>query len=224
MKLWSDSFRDGGPLPPDYAFGKLDARSRVTLSANRNPHLAWDGVPDATRSFALVLHDYDVPSRPDDVNQPGRQIPADLPRVDFVHWTLFDLPSDLRSIAAGSFSDGVTPRGKAGPIIAHGPVPGALHGLNDYTNWFATDRDMAGDYYGYDGPCPPWNDSIVHHYVFTLYALAVERVVVAGRVTGPAVLASLAGQIVAESTITGLYSLNATVIGSTADGGVGGSA
>jgi hypothetical protein len=29
---------------------------------------------------------------------------------------------------------------------------------------------MAGSYFGYDGPFPPWNDSLVHHYVFTLYA------------------------------------------------------
>ena len=35
---------------------------------------------------------------------------------------------------------------------------------------------MSGDYFGYDGPCPPWNDSIVHHYVFTVYALDVDAV------------------------------------------------
>ena len=34
---------------------------------------------------------------------------------------------------------------------------------------------MAGNYFGYDGPFPPFNDSLVHHYVFTLYALAIER-------------------------------------------------
>ena len=34
---------------------------------------------------------------------------------------------------------------------------------------------MFGDYYGYDGPCPPWNDELVHRYVFTLYALDVPR-------------------------------------------------
>ena len=132
-------------------------------------------MPDGTLSLALIVHDYDVPSRPDDVNQEGRTVPADLPRVDFFHWTLFDLPPDLRSIAAGSFADGVTAHGKPGPMIVHGPVDGALHGLNGYTEWFAGDPDMAGDYYGYDGPCPPWNDSLRHHYVFTLYALSVDR-------------------------------------------------
>ena len=53
------------------------------------------------------------------------------------------------------------PRGKPGPDAPHG----ARHGINDYTGWFASDADMAGDYYGYDGPCPPWNDEIPHRYV-----------------------------------------------------------
>ncbi len=211
MKLWSDSFADGAAVPAEFAFGRPDVASRVTLSDNRNPHLAWDDVPDGTRSFALIVHDYDVPSRPDDVNQPDRVVPADLPRVDFFHWVLFDLPATLRAIDAGAFCDGVTPRGKHGPMIAGSPVEGALHGLNGYTDWFANDAEMAGDYYGYDGPCPPWNDSIVHHYVFTLYALKTERIVVTGRVTGAAVRAALAGDVLAEARLTGLYTLNPDV-------------
>jgi Raf kinase inhibitor-like YbhB/YbcL family protein len=211
MKLSSDSFSDGRAIPGDFAFGVPDAKTHVRLSDNRNPHLAWDDVPAGTKSFALIVHDYDVPSKPDDVNKEGRVVPADLPRIDFFHWVLFDLPGSLRSIAAGSFSDDVTPRGKHGPMIAHGPVDGALHGLNGYTDWFAGDADMAGDYYGYDGPCPPWNDSLVHHYVFTLYALDVERVIVTGRVTGEAVRAALVGHVLAEASMTGLYTLNPDV-------------
>jgi phosphatidylethanolamine-binding protein (PEBP) family uncharacterized protein len=84
-----------------------------------------------------------------------------------------------------------------------------LHGLNGYTEWFAGDADMGGDYYGYDGPCPPWNDPLVHHYVFTLHALSIDRVVVTGRVTGAAVRAALTGNVLATTAITGLYSLNA---------------
>ena len=59
---------------------------------------------------------------------------------------------------------------------------GARQGINDYTGWFAGDKDMAGNYFGYDGPCPPWNDEIPHRYVFTLYALDVPRLDVGGRV------------------------------------------
>jgi phosphatidylethanolamine-binding protein (PEBP) family uncharacterized protein len=212
MKLWSDSFADGGRIPVEFAFGKPAPRTHVSLSDNRNPHLAWDDVPAGTRSLALIVHDYDVPSKPDDVNQEGRVVPRDLPRVDFFHWVLFDLPGDLRSIAAGAFSHNVTPRGKAGPMIAHSPIEGALHGLNGYTEWFANDHDMSGDYYGYDGPCPPWNDSIWHHYVFTLYALSVDRLIVTGRVNGDAVRAALAGKVLAEAAVTGLYSLNVDLL------------
>ncbi|MEO8935239.1 MAG: YbhB/YbcL family Raf kinase inhibitor-like protein [Burkholderiaceae bacterium] len=211
MNLWSDSFEDGGAIPSVHAFCKPDAATHATLSDNRNPHLAWGGVPDGTRSFALIVHDYDVPSKPDDVNQEGRTVPADLPRVEFIHWVLFDLPGTLRAIDAGSFSRTVTPRGKHGPMIMHSSVEGALHGLNGYTEWFAGDPEMGGDYYGYDGPCPPWNDSLVHHYVFTLYALSVDRLPVTGRVTADAVRAQMAGTVLGEATMTGLYALNPAV-------------
>jgi Raf kinase inhibitor-like YbhB/YbcL family protein len=212
MKLWSDSFSDGDRIPVEFAFGKPAPRTHVSLSDNRNPHLGWNDVPAGARSLALIVHDYDVPSKPDDVNQESRVVPADLPRVDFFHWVLFDLPADLRSVSAGAFSNSVTPRGKAGPMIAHSPIEGALHGLNGYTEWFANDHDMSGDYYGYDGPCPPWNDSIWHHYVFMLYALSVDRLIVTGRVTGDAVRAALADKVLAEAAITGLYSLNADLL------------
>lgn len=208
MKLWSDSFADGATIPGAFAFAVIDAKTRVTLSANRNPHLAWDDVPDGTRSFALICHDYDTPSKGDDVNQENRSVPADLPRVDFFHWVMIDLPPSLRETRAGEFSDRVTPRGKAGPTIPRSPVDGALHGLNDYTGWFASDHDMSGDYYGYDGPCPPWNDAIVHHYVFTLYALSVDKLGVSGKLAGADVRAALVGKVLAEAAITGLYTLN----------------
>ena len=63
----------------------------MTFSDNLNPHLAWSDVPAGTRSLALICHDFDVPSRPDDVNQPDREVPSDLPRVDFFHWVLVDI-------------------------------------------------------------------------------------------------------------------------------------
>ena len=61
---------------------------------------------------------------------------------------------------------------------------GARQGLNSYVEWFAGDAEMAGDYFGYDGPCPPWNDSIRHRYVFTLYAIDLASCPVDGRFTG----------------------------------------
>jgi Raf kinase inhibitor-like YbhB/YbcL family protein len=204
MKLTSNSFSDGQKIPGEFAFGILDATRRVTLGKNLNPHLAWSDVPGGTRSFALICHDPDAPGEGNDVNQEGRSVPAALARVDFFHWVLVDLPANLREIAVGEFSHEVTPRGKSGPQAPHG----ARRGVNDYTDWFASDNDMRGDYYGYDGPCPPWNDERMHRYIFTLYALDVERLPLEGRFNGPAARNALQGHILEEASITGLYSLN----------------
>jgi hypothetical protein len=207
MELTSTSFEDGGRIPAQFAFCAPDPKSHVTLSQNRNPQLEWRALPMGTQSLALICHDCDVPSQPDDVNKEGRTIPESLPRVDFYHWVLVDLDPHSGAIAAGEFSDGVTPRGKTGP-----PAPrGARHGLNDYTMWFASNADMKGDYFGYDGPCPPWNDSIPHHYVFTVYALDVAQLAVNGNFRGPDVLAAMKGHVLGEAKLTGLYSLNPEV-------------
>ena len=204
MKLISASFGDNQPIPEEYAFCVPDSDNHVTLGQNRNPALAWEDVPQGTKSLVLLCHDPDVPSKPDDVNQEGRAVPADLPRIDFYHWVLVDLPADAVSIRAGEFSDGITEKGKSGPL---GPR-GTRQGVNDYTNWFAGDEDMGGTYFGYDGPCPPWNDSIMHHYHFTLYALDVERCPVEETFTGTDALRAIAGHVIAQTRITGTYSLN----------------
>lgn len=207
MKLTSSSFSDGARIPGEFAFGVPDAASHVSLGQNRNPQLAWTDVPAGTRSFAVICHDPDVPSKGDDVNQEGRTVPASLPRVDFFHWVLIDLPATVNSIAAGEFSQQVSPRGKPGPNAAHG----SRQGVNNYTDWFAGDHDMSGDYYGYDGPCPPWNDEILHHYVFTVFALDVDKLPLEGRFGGPEVRAALAGHILGQASLTGTYSLNPAV-------------
>jgi len=207
MELTSNSFTDGQPIPGEFAFCIPADTGHVCLGGNLNPHLAWSGAPSGTRSFVLICHDRDAPSRGDDVNQEGRSVPADLPRVDFFHWVLVDLPADLGEIAAGSFSHEVTPAGKPGPQAAHG----SRQGINDYTVWFAADDAMRGDYHGYDGPCPPWNDTLVHHYVFTVFALDLERCPVEGHFGGADVRAAIAGHVLGEARLTGIYSLNPAV-------------
>jgi Raf kinase inhibitor-like YbhB/YbcL family protein len=207
MRLTSKSFVDGAAMPGEFCFAVTAPKTHVTLSKDRNPQLSWSDVPAKTQSFALIVHDPDVPSRGDDVNKEGREIPASLARVDFFHWLLWDVPASVREIAAGSQSDGVVAHGKPGP---HAPG-GFRHGLNNYTEWFAGDKDMKGEYYGYDGPCPPWNDSILHHYVFTLFALDVPKLEVASPLVGASVRAALKGRVLAEARITGTYSLNPRV-------------
>jgi Raf kinase inhibitor-like YbhB/YbcL family protein len=207
MKLTSTSFSDSQRIPEEFAFCAPDPGSHVKLGQNRNPHFEWSDLPMGTKSLALTCHDYDVPSRPDDVNQEGRKISASLARVDFYHWVLVDLDPHSGAIRAGEFSDGVTPRGKSGP---QGPR-GTRQGLNDYTVWFASDEQMKGDYFGYDGPCPPWNDTIPHHYVFTLYALDVPQLGVNGKFRGPDALNAMKGHVLGEAKLTGIYTLNPEV-------------
>ena len=67
---------------------------------------------------------------------------------------------------------------------------------------------MQGEYFGYDGPCPPWNDARMHRYVFTLYALDTERAPVAGHFDGPEVLRAISAHILGQAQLTGTYTLN----------------
>jgi Raf kinase inhibitor-like YbhB/YbcL family protein len=204
MRLWSDSWTNGDRIPARYAAGRPDGAGGATFSDNLNPHLAWADVPEGAKSMVLICHDFDVPGDPTDVNRPGRELPVDLPRFDFFHWVLIDLPPRPTVIAEGEFSRGFVARGKPGPEAPSG----ARQGLNDYTKWFAGDAQMAGRYFGYDGPFPPVNDSLVHHYVFTLYAVALERLPLDGIFDGQAVRRALAGRVLAEATFSGTYTLN----------------
>ena len=214
MKLWSDSWTSGARIPARYAAGKPYGAGGAVFSDNLNPHLAWSDVPAAAATLVLICHDIDVPSRADDVNQPGREVPADLPRTDFFHWVLVDLPPRPAVIAEGEFSRGFTARGKPGPDTGEGP----RHGLNDYTGWFAGNADMAGNYFGYDGPFPPYNDSLVHHYVFTLYAVSLQRLPLEGGFNGGQVRQALAGRVLAEATFSGTYTLNRRLLNAEATG------
>jgi Raf kinase inhibitor-like YbhB/YbcL family protein len=207
MKLQSASFLHEQPIPEEFAFGAPDPILHVRFAANRNPHLKWGGAPGQTRSYALICVDSDVPTKPDDVNKEGRVVPASLPRTDFYHWVMVDIPAAVTELAAGECSSGIVAGGKKDL-----PGPGgSRQGVNDYTQWFAQDQDMAGTYRGYDGPCPPWNDMLVHHYHFTVYALSSERCPVEGDFTGPQVLAAIRPLVLAEARLTGTYSLNPSI-------------
>lgn len=206
MKITSSSFQDQSVIPGQYAFAIKDPGTHIALSSNQNPHLAWSDFPKETQSFALICHDPDVPSKGDDVNQEGKVVPASLPRVDFYHWVLVNIPSAVQAIAAGTHSNSITGKGKS---AAQSPV--GTSGINDYTAWFKGDASMEGLYFGYDGPCPPWNDAIKHHYMFTVYALNTANVALKGAFTGAEALAAIKPHIIAQASITGIYSLNPSV-------------
>ncbi len=200
MRIHSDSFANGNPIPAEYAMGQPDG-----FAGNRNPHLAWDEAPAGTRSFALLCIDPDAPTVPETVGRDDLEIPVEQPRADFIHWAMIDIASDVRSIEAGSCTDGITPKGKRNPP---GPA-GARQGLNDYTDWFAGDAQMGGDYYGYDGPYPPFNDLRTHRYFFRLFALDVEKLEVAERFAAADVLRAMQGHVLGEALVHGTYSLRA---------------
>jgi Raf kinase inhibitor-like YbhB/YbcL family protein len=208
VRIRSEDIEHMQPIPEEFALGKPGPNGEPTVfSANRNPHVAWSDVPEATRSFALICVDTDVPSRGDDVNQPGRHVAASLPRTEFFHWVMVDIPLECRELGKGSCAEGVVAHGRKDPF---GP-PGAKQGINDFTGWFASDTAMAGDYYGYDGPCPPWNDDLIHHYHFRVYALDVPSLGVSGRFTAADVRAAMQGHVLAEASLTGTYTLNAAL-------------
>ncbi|CAN5854281.1 YbhB/YbcL family Raf kinase inhibitor-like protein [soil metagenome] len=202
MRLTSPGFEAGQPIPAEHAFAVPHPNDHIEFAPNRNPAFVWDEVPEQAQSFVLLCIDSDVPSVADDVNQEGREVPPGLVRTQFAHWVLVDLPASRRSIAVAEFSDGVTPRGKEG---ARG-FP--AEGVNDFTSWFTGDLDMEGTYRGYDGPCPPWNDSLVHHYTFTLFALDVDTLNLAGAFSADDAVAAMEGHVLEEATIQGTYTLN----------------
>lgn len=204
MQLTSRSFEDGGAIPGDFAFCVPEPVTHATFGPNRNPELSWSGIPDGTLSFVIICSDDDAPTVPDDVNREGREVPAELARGEFFHWVAVDIASDCTSIAAGEYADGVVQRGKAAGVGPHG----ARQGLNDYTGWFSGDPAMEGEYHGYDGPCPPWNDARVHRYTFTVHALAVDRCEVHGSFTGNDVRNAIKGYVLASASLTGTYTLN----------------
>ncbi len=56
MKLYSDSFAHGQPIPPAFAIGRK-AGATDTFSDNRNPHLAWSDVPAEALTYGTYsLH------------------------------------------------------------------------------------------------------------------------------------------------------------------------
>ena len=201
-----EGWADGAAIPGKFAFGVPAPDGPLTFGPNRNPRIRWSGAPAGTKSFAIICTDPDVPSVADDVNKEGVSIPADLPRVDFYHWVLVDIPASTSEIAEGADSDGVKVGGKP-----TGPTAIGVRGINSYTGFLAGNDDLKGDYGAYDGPCPPWNDSLLHHYHFTVYALDVETLGLSGRFGGGEALGAMAGHVLAEGSWMGTYTLNPTV-------------
>lgn len=144
----SPAFSEGDPIPIQYSCDGED----------QNPALEWSGTPDGTASLALVMDDPDAPGG------------------TWVHWVLFNIPSDVSglpySMPATSILD-----------------DGSVHGAN---SWGRSD---------YGGPCPPGG---THRYFFKLYALDSLLELTDGADFGD-VEQALREHLVGEASLMGTY-------------------
>lgn len=203
MEIHVKDISDGQPVPEHFAFGVYDPDNHMALGRNLNPEVSWSGVPEGTRGFVVMIKDLDAPSEADDVNQEDKTVSKKIPRVDFYHWLLVDVPPTVARIEEGQESNGVVPKGKSPSKDALGK-----RGINDYTDFLAGDPELAGTYAGYDGPCPPWNDAIVHRYVFTVFALDVDHLDLGDEFRGADVEKAMEGHILDQGSVTATYTLN----------------
>lgn len=200
-----DHLHPGGMIAPHYAFCRAAPGNRIAPADNVNPSVSWSKGPPGTRSYAVILTDTDSPAAHRDwMNVPGKMLTAAVKRQTFYHWVLVDIPASVTTIATGAVSNARMLHGKPASASSVGRP-----GLNTYTVVTAANPAMKGQYFGYDGPCPPWNDALVHPYHFTVYALSVAHLNVPAGFDGPQALAAMKGKILAEGHFLAHYTTNA---------------
>lgn len=121
LTLTSPAFEHGGSIPKKHT-GEGDDVS---------PPLAWENVPEGTRSFALICHDPDAPlvSR-----GPGT--------YGFVHWVLYGIPASVTSLPEG-VEDHTPGRNNFDRQGYGGPMPPNGHGTHRYYFWLlALDTEL----------------------------------------------------------------------------------
>jgi Raf kinase inhibitor-like YbhB/YbcL family protein len=182
---------NGKPIDTKFAYCMPDGKGATQNGSNINPEIRWSDAPAGTKSFAIIVVDVDVPTSFDLANKPGKTIPSDFTRRNFYHWVLVDIPATTTKLEEGLDSKGVI----AKPV---GKTAYGLSGQNDY----------AAGQGGYDGPCPPWNDERLHHYLFMVYALDVESLGLTGNFTGKQAQDALQGYILAKGEVVGTYTNN----------------
>lgn len=112
LQVTSSAFATGKPIPKAHAYrGEGD---------NLSPPLAWSGAPEGTRTFALVVDDPDAPS-------PKRPRPN-----PWVHWVVFNIPSEVTSLAQGEAGGGQQGTNDFGEASWGGPLPPPGSGVHRY--------------------------------------------------------------------------------------------
>ncbi|MCX7832712.1 MAG: YbhB/YbcL family Raf kinase inhibitor-like protein [Ignavibacteria bacterium] len=123
MKLTSLSFKDGELMSEKYTCD----------GENISPHLSWTGIPENTKSLALISDD------------------PDAPVGDWVHWVIYNIPPAITELKEGfprdkEFENGIK-QGKNdfGKIGYDGPCPpGGTHRY--YFKLYALDIVLEKDF------------------------------------------------------------------------------
>ncbi|MBD3427300.1 MAG: YbhB/YbcL family Raf kinase inhibitor-like protein [Candidatus Omnitrophica bacterium] len=149
LEIASDVFKDGETIPIEFT-GKGE---------NSSPPLRWSDVPDGTKSFALVMDD------------------PDAPMGTWVHWVIYNIPEESRSLPEGVPRDFTLENG-------------TLQGINSF-RWA-----------GYGGPSPPPGST--HRYFFKLYALDRELELAPGANKGQ-LMRAIQGNILDRAELVGVF-------------------
>jgi Raf kinase inhibitor-like YbhB/YbcL family protein len=175
------------------------ADGKAAPGRNRSPAISWSKGPAGTRSYALVMTDPDVPADLSLLNRQGAEIASDLPRMEFTHWILADIPASVTRLSEGSDGDGM-PQGGL-------PLERTEHGRRGQNGFAAFLKD--GPHGGYMGACPPWNDLRIHRYRVTVYALDTDRLTLHDAFTRADYLAAANGHIISSGAAELTYTINA---------------
>ncbi len=170
----------------------VPATPHMRPGPNKNPAVSWAKGPAGMASYALIAYDTDVPESFANAYKDGPILTAsDKRRDSWYHWVLIDIPPDVMRIPEGAEPAGPAGPGKYGLRVVH--------------------QAGGGGHAGYDGPCPPFNDMLVHHYHFTVYALDVPTLGLSGTFGGPEVTRAMEGHVLAKGEVVGLDTLNPEV-------------
>ena len=141
---------------------------------NRSPAFTLSAPLSQGDSFALFMFDLDAPilttqalsdvwrgPAPSWVNVTSAQRVSKylIKRAPFLLWSVNDISHQMREIPEGLGGVGLTLKGRSHRTVRIGQA-----WSNDYSTWF-TSQAVSGDYYGYDGPCIPWNDPQSQHRI-----------------------------------------------------------
>lgn len=106
--ITSPDFQDGGPLSP-----KQELNQFGCTGSNIAPELDWTNVPAGTKSFVMLMSDYDAPIA-----------------GGFHHWIVYNIPAGVRQLEGNNpFTEGTTSFGTTG---YGGPCPPATGEIHHY--------------------------------------------------------------------------------------------